>query len=126
MNAKADISPLFSWIAILLITLIVAWWFISNFSVGKKAIENISNDLRNLQAMADEACSLESYSAIYNPVVEQGTLDFNSAGICIDFMDVRRCRKTICETLVDRHLDLSGVTNVRVVKTEQGVDVVAE
>ena len=124
LNAKGDLAPLFSWFAIVLITLMVSWWFISNFTISKSALENISNDLRNIEAITNEACNTESFFANYNPVVERGTLDFNVMGVCIESDGFRRCRKPICHLSVDRHIDLAEISKIKIMKTDlNGVDI---
>ena len=127
MNVGGDLFPLFSWLGIVLIALIIGYWFFSNFFVEKEPLERMENDLRNIRAMIDDACETKYYKASYNPFTEQGSLDVNTSQICISTGKIRKCRTVLCERLPEQtiRIDLALLTDVVVEKSEETVTVYA-
>ena len=128
MNARGDLFPLFSWLGVVLIAMIIGYWFFSNFFVEKEPLERIENDLRNIRAMIDDACETKYYRASYNPFTEEGILDVNSGQLCIKTERLQKCRTVLCERLPLQtiQLDLASLTKVVVEKSGEEVMVYAE
>ncbi len=128
MNAKGDIFPLFSWLGIVLITLIIGYWFFSNFFVEKDLHERMENDLRNIRTMVDDACETKYYKASYNPFIEDGQLEIDISQMCIKTGNLKKCRNVLCERLPPNtiQIDLASLINVIVEKSGETVEIYAE
>jgi len=120
LNARGDIFPLFSWLGVVMISIIIGYWFFANFFIEKEPLERMENDLKNIRAMIDDACETKYYKASYNPFTEHGTLDVNSSQLCIRTERMAKCRTVLCEKLPPEtiSIDLALVTDLVVEKSE--------
>ena len=108
-TAKANTAVnLIAWMTSIAAVLIAVMWFMRNNPyVYLTAVDSLDEDVLQLSQRINNACNTISYYSEYNPVTEQGFVEFRPGELCIrkEYVGgtlrkgerkIQRCAKTLC------------------------------
>ncbi len=129
MNAAASSSgELILWFGTFLAVLILAFFYLDSFSFFSRPFEMVSQDVDGIVSLSNEACSVFEFSALYNPVVEEGIFFVDDKNVCIISDEIQLCKNTLCSFVEKKEFNLKKVKflNILKEKNSEGINVEAE
>ena len=128
-TAKASgATNMILWFTGIIAALIIVIWFVKNNPFGYlAAVDNLEEDIMQLNQRISNACNTLNYYSKYNPVTEQGFIDFSEEDVCIRkeksqaFRYIRRCVKLACTLNTTKTFNLANITYIVIQKDENVV-----